>query len=728
MMQDNTRICDSRERRFDRIAGGAVREKFSGPDLRRISRSQFHWQARGFVVRFFAIFVAAIFGASGLAFAQQTAQSSGAAFAISDGHGQISLMWFPPTGQWPLGGWKIEDSAGGIVAAHVSMGDADALKGLSADDAATVQKLPQTLASPAASGSQGKLIYGILALNAFGSPAYARALGLSWMLSGVAPGARTYRISGLSATGQPTGLVLSTAPVDGSAATPLPPTPADLRAEASRNGVALSWTAIPENRALPVISYDVLRDSSEQSGVEVNARPVITGVKWDPKTPVLLDREAPVEEMLTYHISSLDIFGRRSAPADIKILFPDFAALEPPEPVVAASAANKVEVTWKAGTNPHTAGYLVERGYLYDGPFEALTPQALLPGTKNFEDAQVRGGTAYYYRVRAVGPRGDMGTPSHAAMAQPSNAGAPPKPLNLKAELGNTRVRLTWDPVPFPVAGYFIERLGVGSAASSGAASSAKPSGAPGNAGWVQMNARVTPEPLYDDYFGMTSGATFTYRIVAVSYDNEESAPSDAVSVTLPDTSLPAIPVITRADGSDGKATLAFAPGLPAEKTAEFLILRGGSEKDLGVVIGDPLPATARQFEDLYVQPGQEFWYRLVAVDKNGNRSDPTPPVVIRIGSPAIPAAPAPKVTYVSDPYPQARIDFAQPPAGLAVMVEVQAGENATWVALAGPIVSQTVATDPAPPAKGRVFYRIYYRATNGAAGAPSPAAELTRP
>ncbi|MGH9724314.1 MAG: fibronectin type III domain-containing protein, partial [Candidatus Acidiferrales bacterium] len=538
MMRDYTRISESRGCAPE---GCAMRGKIPCADGSRTTRPRFVFQAWHSAPRFLAIFIAAILGVSACASAQQTAQSSGAAFAVSDGHGQISLMWFPPSGQWPLGGWKIEDSTGGTAAAHVTMGDADALKGLSPKDAATVQKLPETLASSATSGSQGKMLYGILALNAFGSPAYARALGLSWTLQGVAPGARTYRISGLSATGQPTGLVLSAAPVDAGAATPLPPTPADPRAEASRNGVALLWTPIPENRALPVISYDVLRDSSEQSGVEVNARPVITGVKWDPKTPIMVDREAPVEEMLTYHISSLDIFGRRSAPADIKILFPDFAALEPPEPVVAASTGNKVEVTWKAGTNPHTAGYVVERGYLYDGPFEALTPQALPPGTKNFEDAQVRGGTAYYYRVRAVGPRGDMGSPSHAAMAQPANGGAPPKPSNLKAELGNTRVRLSWDPVSFPVAGYFIERLGVSSAASSGALSGAKPSAPTGDAGWVHMNARVTPEPLYDDYFGMTSGATFSYRIVAVAYDNEESAPSDAVSVTLPDTSLPAI-------------------------------------------------------------------------------------------------------------------------------------------------------------------------------------------
>lgn len=45
-------------------------------------------------------------------------------------------------------------------------------------------------------------------------------------------------------------------------------------------------------------------------------------------------------------------------------------------------------------------------------------------------------------------------------MAQPGNPGAPPAPADLKADLGKTRVRLTWDPVPFPVAGYFVERLG----------------------------------------------------------------------------------------------------------------------------------------------------------------------------------------------------------------------------------------------------------------------------
>ncbi len=99
-----------------------------------------------------------------------------------------------------------------------------------------------------------------------------------------------------------------------------------------------------------------------------------------------------------------------------------------------------------------------------------------------------RVGTTYYYRVRAVNSRGDLGAPSSAAAVQAKNSGAPPKVDGLTADAGQVRVHLTWKPVVFPVAGYFIERrVGMGAAA-------AEP--------WVRLNARVTSEPLYDDPWG----------------------------------------------------------------------------------------------------------------------------------------------------------------------------------------------------------------------------------
>ena len=545
-------------------------------------------------------------------------------FAASDGKGHISLLWFPPPSNWPAGGWKLSDSTGQVIAPQIRMGDATALKALSVEDADAVSKLQPVLAKPDPS-PQHKNLVAILALKAFSDASYARALGLSWTLDNVAAGSRTYKVEGLDDAGKTIGVQLTSTPVDSSQATSPPPAPADVQAKGDRSGVSLAWTPAAENRQMPVISYAIERDGGGQSGAAVNAKPVVVGTHWDPKVPLYLDRNAPGNDTLTYHIFSVDVFGRRSAGSTVRIFYPDFHALEPPESVSATAGVAKIVVAWNieqkpAEQKPNLAGYLVERSFLEAGPYEVLTAQALPPSTAQYEDAAVRGGTSYYYRVRAVNSRGDLGNPSRAVLAQPKNPASPPKVEGLAADLGQTRVRLTWKPVAFPVAGYFVERRAI--------------TGTAGAERWVRLNSHVTPEPLYDDYLGGTSDAKMEYRIVPVAFDNAEGPPSNAVQVSVADSSVPFPPSITDSSGVGGKAQLSFMPASPPEKTAQFLVVRSASAKDLGVVIGDPLPGTAREFTDLYVKPGQNYWYRLVAVDKNGNRSDPTDPVAIHVGTP----------------------------------------------------------------------------------------------
>ena len=318
--------------------------------------------------------------------------------------------------------------------------------------------------------------------------------------------------------------------------------------------------------------------------------------------------------------------------------------------MTATAGIGKIIVSWKADNKPNLAGYIVERASLHAGPYEVLDAQALPPGTAQYEDTEVRGGTTYYYRVRAVNSRGDLGNPSSAAFAQAKNPDAPPKVAGLAADAGQTRVRLTWKPVAFPIAGYFVERRTT--------------TGLPQPENWVRLNPRVSPEPQYDDYLGLTSNAKMEYRIVAVAFDNLEGAPSDSVAVAVADRSLPSEPFITSANGAEGKANINFEPADPAEKTAQFLVLRSGRVDDIGLVIGDPLPGSARTFTDLYVSPGASYWYRLVAVDKNGNRSDPTRAVVVRVGPPPIPKPPSPTVQLVSAPFPHVLFQFSQVPAG----------------------------------------------------------------
>jgi len=643
--------------------------------------------------------------AVGLSAAQE---APGALFAASDGKGHISLLWFPPPSKWPAGGWKLSDSTGQVLVQQIGMGDGTALQSLSVEDADAIRQLPAVLAKPDTTPKRKQLI-NIIGLRAFSEPGYARALGLSWTLDNVASGSRSYKVEGLDSAGKPTGLQLASSPVDSSQATQLAPAPAGVQVKVEERGVSLFWEAPAENRQLPVIAYAVERDGGGQSGAAVTAKPVIPGLRWDPKIPLILDRNAPPNEMLTYRVFSVDAFGRRSAGTSIRIFYPDFRALEPPQPVTATAGVGKIVVSWPAQQKPNLAGYIVERAHLYAGPYEALAAQALPPATTQYEDATVRGGTTYYYRVRAVNSRGDLGDPSSAAVAQPQSAGAPAKVDGLATDAGQTRVRLTWKPVDLPVAGYFVERRAL--------------TGAAGVENWVRLNPHVMPEPLYDDYLGLTSDAKMEYRVLAVGFDNAEGSPSASVQVVLADRSLPDAPSIMESSGADGKTVLNFVPA--DQKAAQFLVLRSGREGDLGVVIGDPLPGDARQFTDLYVSPGEKYWYRLVAVDKNGNRSDPTRPVAIRIGSPQIPAPAAPTVQFAGTPYPHVVLQFQQPPAGLSLIVERQDQPDSGWIRIAGPMTTQT-ATDNNVPASASVGYRISYVAADGKIGPASSVATIS--
>jgi hypothetical protein len=637
-------------------------------------------------------------------------EAPGALFAVSDGKGHISLLWFPPPAKWPAGGWKLSDSTGSVLVPTISMGDAAALQALSVEDADAIRKLPDVLAKPDP-GAKGRQLINIIGLRAFSEPAYARALGLSWTLENVASGSRTYKVEGLDSAGKPTGVQLVSSALDSWQATALAPAPGGVQVKVDERGVALFWEAPAENRQLPVIAYAIERDGGGQSAAPVTAKPVIPGLKWDPKIPLVLDRNAPPNEMLTYRVFSVDAFGRRSAGTSIRIFYPDFRALEPPQLVTAAGGVGKIVVSWPAQPKPNLAGYIVERSFLYAGPYEALAAQALPPDTSKYEDTTVRGGTTYYYRVRSVNSRGDLGNPSSAAAAQSQNPGALPKVEGLASDAGQTRVRLTWKPVEFPVAGYFVERRAL--------------TGSAGVENWVRLNPHVTPEPLYDDYLGLSSDMKLEYRVLAIGFDNAEGPASASVQVALADRSLPEAPSITSSSGADSKSVLDFVPA--DEKATQFLVLRSGRADDVGVVIGDPLPGSARQFTDLYVSAGENYWYRLVAVDKNGNRSDPTRPVAIRVGAPPLPTPATPTAQYAASPYPRVVLQFQPPPAGLNLIVERQDQPEHGWIRIAGPMTAQN-ATDNNPPASGSVRYRISYVAADGKVGPASLMVMITNP
>jgi len=95
----------------------------------------------------------------------------------------------------------------------------------------------------------------------------------------------------------------------------------------------------------------------------------------------------------------------------------------------------------------------------------------------------------------------------------------------------------------------------------------------------------------------------------------------------------PPPPSIVGIAGLGDRVVVRFRPGEPEDLSQAFVLVRSESPTGDGVTVGRPIPGDAREWEDTNVSAGQYFWYRIVAVDGAGNRSEPSKPKWVSTGS-----------------------------------------------------------------------------------------------
>lgn len=636
--------------------------------------------------------------------AAQAAGEDGVLLAASNGQGQVRLLWLSPVEHWPEGGWRILDDQKKTLVPTVRSFDDAAMARLDAEGQESLLGLREAIAESKVAEEREQLnaLTALVALSSFDK---ARAMGLAWVLDGLRTGGRTYRVVGLDKSGKPVGPTLVSPPVDSNKATPPPPAPLGLRAVDSLEGARLFWAPVPDNPRAPVTAYVV-----ERAGDDGADKATVRGFSWDQDAPVYLDTLAPVEQELTYRVSSLDAFDRRSDPATVTFFMTDLAAITPPLEFVAEPADGLVKLAWKASENPNTAGYVVERSVNRDGLYEVLTPQGLTSDTDKFKDTTVVGGVAYHYRLRAVGLRGELGEPTAPVSTMPLNRKAPPAPRGLAVKVNPILVTLTWERADYPVAGYFIERR------------------AKGNDKWSRLNGTVQAEREFRDRFNPDASGAYAYRVIAVSFDNRLSTPSSEVTAVVENSSPIPTPRIMILDGADGRVALAFAPGKPEDRTVSFLIRRGLENHKAGTVIAHDVPAKIHSFVDSEVVPGQGYWYSVEAVDAHGQFSAPTERRMVMVASPEIPTPGRPAAKLVNNPFPHVVISFRKTPEPFMVSLQRQDSQIAsTWLTIASAVTGAERLVDANPVRQGVFRYRIVLRAPNGQEGQPSDPVEITR-
>jgi len=653
------------------------------------------------------ITVCILFGIPLFSLPEQKA-AAGGCLAQSDGKGTVNLLWFPAGQEWPQGGWQIQDNSGKLLVARVLAGEAQFLSGLALDKVQGIRDLAKGLPAFKDAGEKENFFFS-LRLAFLKDPALARALGLSRTLEHVSSGQQTYCIVGLDAAGKQIGTVLKSPVIDASIPTPLPAEPGGFRAESKPEGVLLFWTPGTKQSQAPVFYYQVERIGASGQMEAVSRAPILLNAAAAPDRPRHIDDAAPVEQEITYSLYGVDAFGRRSPAVEFKVFHSDFSALVAPTDVKADGGKGKVTLTWVPNLSANTRQIIIERSNKDNSNYIVLTLKGLPRTASAFEDKAIQGGVTYYYRLRTIGPRNNPGPPSVPVSTNPKNAAPPAAPTGLRAEVGRTRVRLTWDKAKIPVAVYILER------------ETAK-------SGWTRINASMTQETQYDDPLGDETGGTVSYRVLALSRDNQQSDASRVLDVVLPERGLPPMPRITGTATREGKAIVNFMPGLPEAKTSQFVVLRSGSPEQWGVVLGRPLPAAAREYIDPFVRAGDSYWYRVVALNVRGDRSEPTDAVQVTIGTPPIPQPQLPKLQLLEKPFNQLKITFAPPPSGLGLVAvaERKVTSETLWYRLPGSTIAGEL-LDPNPPPTGQVLYRVIFLAPNGVAGEPSPITELVR-
>jgi hypothetical protein len=620
------------------------------------------------------------------------------------------VRWPLPEGAFPPGGFQLEASVDGEpprVVAVVKPGSAEGVPGLLPAKKEFADRYLAAAAQVQGGGDEAAQARLAAELVALADPAVAAYLGLSHEDRAIGTGSSvTYTVRALGANGRPE-RVHGVSPPTPMVTLPPPPPPTDFRAVAAREGIGLYWSAASKAERNPAIGVTFeIRKRDGRSWMPLTPEPVLRisadATGDDPAGTI--DHSPKPEETAAYTITAIDLFGRRGPEsAPVEIFYPDFTALDPPVAIAASTGDGKAMLAWEAPPNRNRKGWSVVRSLQPNAAGEPVAAQPI--SGSSFVDPTVVVGTTYYYRISAVNQRGEQGEPKVSQAILVRGGRAPAPPVDLAAELKTGRILLSWTPSRDDVAGYQVERSIDGGQ-------------------WGLLTSVVSAEPKLEDLYSQDAGGTFRYRVVAWSYDDTPSAPSEVLSVPLPDTHPPLSPIVTSIDGSGGKVTIRLAPRGGASDAAAFYILRSETYRDPGSVQNPerPMAALESEWTDLAVDAGRTYFYRAVSVDAAGNRSEPTEPSVVRVGVPSLPAPPRPALRFKAAPFPHVEVEFS-PSGSPSVLYALQRREpNGMWLTIQGPFPPNTTSViDASPPKREAITYRLV---TVGSDGTPGPKSE----
>lgn len=224
-----------------------------------------------------------------------------------------------------------------------------------------------------------------------------------------------------------------------------PGAPRSLSAKGDIDRIFLSWSPPGSNGGHPIEKYIVHRGDS--SGALARLANVTDAENY-------MDGQVVNGHRYYYKVSAVNQLGEGPASGEVSAM-PGQVPSEPRN-LKASATDRKVSLTWEPPTRdgncPVTAYNIYRRFSTGDWLFQNATGN----GTA-YVDAGLMNGKNYYYRVSALNV---IGEGPQCQMVGATPCSVPDAPVNLKAEPGDSFVRLTWESPPgdggSPVTGFRV--------------------------------------------------------------------------------------------------------------------------------------------------------------------------------------------------------------------------------------------------------------------------------
>ena len=378
-----------------------------------------------------------------------------------------------------------------------------------------------------------------------------------------------------------------------------------VKAKAKYDEVALTWDVQDEFSYFNV--YRKLQNETAFSKLNENILFISREYSQKAKS-YYSDKSLKKGELATYYVRKIDMFSREGkASKEFRGQLKEITKIpQKVNDIFISNSDKKMTIRWIMSA--HVDGYNIYRSTVYKGGFVKLNEKPVLKDIyfdKNFET-----GKNYYYYVTAVNSVGES-NPSQVMLGFARDTTPPPTPTELSFEVKAGEVLLKWNQKKDnSLIGYRVY-MSMNEDASE----------------WGMVNENLLKSNAFKHTRSKTlSRFDYYYRVTSVDAIYNESLPSNAVKVKLPDVIAPEQPYIISHRAYPSEVNLEWNK-ISVYDFSHYNVYRKNAKNLIKL---NDTNLTNSMFVDTKPQSGENE-YIITAVDKSANESDASKSTIINV-------------------------------------------------------------------------------------------------